>query len=152
MRGVKHSFIGLLCLGFLAACATPDDTKPVGSEALDGTGGFGVGSGGQSSGTGGESVGTGGESAGTGSTSGTFGSGGSMANGGSTSGAGGAGCLLGICPAGGASGTGGAQSMPDAGSSHKAMCNQKLCIDPVFDCILQGCGDAVCQIPFCVIK
>jgi hypothetical protein len=80
------------------------------------------------------------------------GSGGLGTSSGGTPGSGGAGCFLGICPTGGAGGAGGALSSPDAGASHKAMCNQKVCVDPVFDCLLQGCGDAICQIPFCVIK
>jgi hypothetical protein len=32
-----------------------------------------------------------------------------------------------------------------------AMCATKLCVDPVFDCILQGCGAAVCQNLYCII-
>ena len=128
----------------------------------DGSGGSSSGSGGDSSAAGGKSHGSGGSSSGGSSSGGS-------SSGGSSSGSGGAGCFLGICPAatGGAGGgagcflgicpastggAGGAMSTPDGGDAHKAMCNQKLCVDPIFDCILQGCGDAVCQIPFCVIK
>lgn len=110
--------------------------------SANGTGNTANGSGSTANGTGGRSSGSGGSSSGTGSSSGS----------GGATGAGGAGCFLGICPPSTGGMSGGGFTIPDAGTSHKAMCNQKLCVDPVFDCALQGCADAICQIPFCVIK
>lgn len=175
MRSVSLPVFGLLCVAIIEGCATSEQpTKGTTSESGFGVGGFGigaapsgsggsdVGNGGSDVGSGGSEVGTGGQTPGTrggtdagGTSSGSGGSGGVDPITGGASGTGGAGCFLGICLATGGSGGGGVVIPPppaDAGTSHKAMCNQKLCVDPIFDCLLQGCGDAVCQIPFCVIK
>lgn len=172
--------LALLCAASIEACASSEDLPNMGkgSGAAFATGGAleggvalgngGAGIGGPQPGPGGGSFDTGGANSGiggglveSGGSSGTggsvvaggFGAGGSGgvgAGSGGSAGTGGA-CFLGICPASGGSGSGGALPTTDAGA-HKAMCNQKLCVDPIFDCLLQGCGDAVCQIPFCVIK
>jgi hypothetical protein len=173
MRSARLLAVGFLCFGFTAACASAEALSNVppdnaggasfanggtasgvggfqaGTGSSDGSGGAGDGNGG-GAGTSGSGAGSGRGGDGSGGSSGGGTGGGSDISGGSI-GAGGAGCFLGFClPATG--GSGGAVSSPDAGDSHKAMCNQKLCVDPVFDCLLQGCGDAICQIPFCVIK
>jgi hypothetical protein len=103
----------------------------VGAGGVTGTGagGFDTSTGGFDTGTGGFDTGTGGFDTGTGGTSGTGG-----------------------LPGFPGLGTGGTMSAPDAGSTLKAECAQKLCIDPVFDCVLQGCGFAACTNLHCIVQ
>jgi hypothetical protein len=52
-------------------------------------------------------------------------------------------------------GTAGMSGNAGAGGNDPALvasCAMKLCIDPVFDCVLQGCGFAACENLHCIIK
>ena len=55
------------------------------------------------------------------------------------------------CAAGGNGGVGGSAGAGGADPTMVMQCAQKLCIDPIFDCVLQGCGFAACENLHCII-
>ncbi len=161
VRSIRHGALLATIACMAAACASPENQSLAGylndsgaaqgpnttsgggpsdsGGAMNGTGGEQMGSAGYDNGTGGYSTGSGGYPTGSG--------GYSTGSGGYATGAGGLG--LGGLPSFGAGG--GTMSSPDAGQTLKAECAQKICIDPVFDCLLEGCGAAVCTNFICVI-
>jgi hypothetical protein len=182
MRTRELLVISAAFVAFATACATADDNLPplelLGADGgnappVQNPGG-GTGLGGSTSASGGTDFGSGGSSASGGVTGlggsslgGEFGSGGTSSGGSGGLGAGGAGtggsnCLFGIfCSTGGTTASGGTSASGGTTASGggtgtdptlKAQCAQKICIDPVFDCLLEGCGiTAVCTGFVCVV-